>query len=52
MHHLFQFIQAVGTDGSLMVDECVHQMASLKEITDDELSHQVVVHGIVATLAQ
>ena len=52
VHHLAKLFQTVGAYLCLMVDECIHQMASLEEITYHKRSHHVVVHGIVAALAQ
>ena len=52
VHYLLQLVQAVGTDGGLVVDELIDGGAGLKEVADDLWRGQVVVHGIVALLAQ
>ena len=52
MHHLFQFLQTVGTDRSLMVDELIDRGASLEEVADYLRCSEIIVHGVVALLAE
>ena len=63
MHHLLQFSETFGTDGGLVVNEFVDHRglvvnefvddrAGLEEIADNLWCGEVVVHGVVAFLAQ
>ena len=52
MHHLFQLLQAVSTDGSLMIHEFIDSSASLEEITNHLRRGKVFVHRIVALLTE
>ena len=52
VHHLPQLSEAVGADGGLVVLQLVNDGASLEEVADELRRGQVVVHGVVAALAQ
>ena len=52
VHHLTELLQAVGADGGLVVDELVDGGAGLEEVADDLRGGEVVVHGVVAFLAE
>ena len=51
-HGVRKFLQVVGRDIGLMVKGGIDDMTCLEEITDDKLCLEVVVHRIIATLAQ
>ena len=52
VHGVAEFLQAVGTDGGLVVDELVDHAAGFEQVTDDLRGGEVVVHRVVALLAQ
>ena len=52
VHHVAEFLQTVGADGGLVVGQLIDDGAGLEQQADDQRRGEVVVHGVVAALAQ
>jgi len=52
VYGLREFFEFCGVDGALVVNDAVDGRSGIEEVADDERGSEVVVHGIVALLAQ